>query len=372
MLSGDNGILNKSTQAKDATRGAEVKETVSLEATNNTGVNYVGGTKKSKAQVISELHANGKLTDTEVAALEENDVITIGGITIDFSVLGSSTTDKTLVQAFKDEEIHVGDYITNYNLTLKNSSASVSVNEEKTGFTGVQQYQVDSNTTWRILGLDETGTKLMITTGSPIKKVMKSTGEDWEKDPYLYLESAEAWYWAGESTRENILDEISAIYDSRFADKIKSMRIEDINTALGLTLDKENNKLYKTNDETKTAISAYNGFFGHSYTYKSGDYAPENFLKAKYPSNTTYSSMTNKKAGDSVIGTAFMYMYTNPDIVDSSSKLYEILFDGTIDRSKPYWLASPGISFTNLVENGSIVHTTVETRNWCCHVRNGW
>ena len=80
MLSGDNGILNKAVQAKDATRGGEVQETVALEAANNVGAEYLGGTKKTRPQVISELHANGKLTDAEVATLEENDVITIGGI----------------------------------------------------------------------------------------------------------------------------------------------------------------------------------------------------------------------------------------------------------------------------------------------------
>ena len=353
MLTGDNAILSKAGQAKEATRGSQVKEYVDLAAINNEGAEHAGGDKVTKDKAVSDLKEKGELTDKEVELLKDEDVITIGGITIDFSVLGPISNAKTLVQAFKDGEINVGDYITNYNSTLKNSSASVSVGAEKTGHTGTQQYQVDTNTTWRVLGLDETGTKLMITTGSPIKKVMKSTGEDWEKDPYLYLDKAEGWYWAGEATSGNILDEICSIYDSRFADKTKSMRIEDINTALGLTLDKANNKIYKTNDETKTAISAYQGFFGQSYTYKNGDYAPENYLKAKYPSNSTYSSMTNKKTNDSVAGTAFFYQYSSADIVDQSSKLYDVLFKGTelvgdggpdsTVGGKAYWLASSGV-----------------------------
>ena len=111
----------------------------------------------------------------------------------------------------------------------------------------------------------------------------------------------------------------------------------------GLTLDKTSNKLYKTADESKTAISVYQGFFGQRYTYKIGDYAPENYLKAKYPSK--YSSLTNKKSGDSVDGTAFMYMYTDSSIVDQSSKLYDVLFKGTESGSneKSYWLASSGV-----------------------------
>ncbi|MBR1540542.1 MAG: hypothetical protein IJ629_05200 [Clostridia bacterium] len=34
------------------------------------------------------MHEQGKLTDEEVAYLDENDIITIGGITVDFSALG--------------------------------------------------------------------------------------------------------------------------------------------------------------------------------------------------------------------------------------------------------------------------------------------
>ena len=368
MLAGDNGILNKAKQAKDATRGGEVQETVALEAANNAGAEYLGGTKKTRTQVISELHANGKLTDAEVATLEENDVITIGGITIDFSVLGPISNAKTLVQAFKDGDIKEGDYVTNYNSTLDNTNATVSLTPEETGFDkGTQTYKVDTNTTWRVLGLNKDKTQLVITTGSPIKKEMSSSKtsqtvnqvyikkcaasegtstDNWKETPYLYLGGAEGWYNTNdELVTNNILDRVCAIYAGRYATDTKSMRIEDINTALGLTLDKTvaGGKLYKTADESKTALTAYQGFFGQSYTYKTNDYAPENYLKAKYPSK--YSSLTNKKSGDRVAGTAFFYMYTDSSIVDQSSKLYDVLFKGTESGSngKSYWLASSGV-----------------------------
>ena len=347
MLSGDNGILNRAVQAKEATRGGEVQETVRLAATNNAGVDYIGGTKQTRAEVISQLHRDGKLTDSEVETLEESNEIVIGGIKIDFSVLGSISNAKTLVQAFKDGEIKVGDYITNYNSTLNNANATASLTTEETGFNGgTQTYKVNTNTTWRVLGLNKDETQLVITTGSPIKKEMDSSAtDDWKKNPYLYLGKAEGWYNTNdELVTNNILDKVCGIYAGRYASATKSMRIEDINTALGLTLDKTvaGGKLYKTADESKTAISAYQGFFGR-YTYKNGDYAPENYLKAKYPSK--YGSLTNKKSGDSVEGTAFMYMYTDSSIVDQSSKLYEVLFKGTeeSEMKKCYWLASSGV-----------------------------
>lgn len=380
MLAGDNGILNKAIQAKDATRGGEVQETVALAATDNAGVNYIGGTKQTRAEVIAQLHTDGKLTDSEVAQLEETDVITIGGITIDFSVLGSVSNAKTLVQAFKDGEINVGDYITNYNSTLNNSSASANLTTEETGFDGGEQtYKVDTSTTWRVLGLNEDETQLVITTGSPIKKVMDASAtEDWKKDPYLYLGGAEGWYNTNdELVSNNILDKVCAIYNGRFASETKSMRIEDINVALGLTLDKTvaGGKLYKTADETKTAITAYQGFFGQSYTYETNDYAPENYLKAKYPKK--YSSLTNKRTEDRVAATGFMYMYTDASVVDQSSKLYEVLFKGTESGSngKSYWLASSGVFVGDdggcLFGPGGVSEDLVIRRMWLVRLGSG-
>lgn len=345
MLTGQNGILKRAQEANESTRGGDVQETVSLEALNNEQAKYLGGTQKTRSEVIEELHTKGKLTNEEVAALENNDSITIGGITIDFSILGKK--GKTLVQAFIDNEIKVGDYITNYNTTLNNANAEAKLTTEETGFDGgTQTYKVNANTTWRVLGLNEDKTQLIITTGSPIKKEMDSAAtEDWKKNPYLYLDKAEGWYNTNdELVSNNILDKVCSIYAGKYASTTKSMRIEDINLALGLTLDKSNNKLYKTADTSKTEIAEYQGFFGTNYTYKIGDYAPENYLKAKYP--TKYTNLTNKKAGNPVAGTAFMYQYTSANIVDKSSKLYEVLFDGTEGSSngKSYWLASSGVN----------------------------
>ena len=250
---------------------------------------------------------------------------------------------KTLVQAFKDGEIEVGDYITNYNEKLLNSSASAQVTAEETGYTKTQRYQVNTNTTWRVLGLSADETQLMITTGSPIKKV--EDGD--ETGPYLALGRAECWYHTNdELTNDNILDRICNIYDSDLAEKTQSMRIEDIMTVLDLTLDKENNKLYKTTDGGKTDISAYQGFFGQTYTYKSGNYAPENYLKEKYSAVEKYNLLPTRKAGDTVDGTAFMFAYEDPSVVEQNSKLFEILFKGTTESdkyAKSYWLASPGV-----------------------------
>lgn len=349
MLGGENGLITRAQEAAEETRGASVEEERDLWKANQYLDDYASGSSESLQELIDRLVEQGLLTEDEkdeILGNEEKGIEATGQVTIGSKTIVFGTAGKTLVQAFKDGEIEVGDYITDYNQKLKNSSASVSVTEEETGHAGTQTYRVDTSTTWRVLGLSEDGTQLMITTGSPIKKVMNSSGtEEWERDPYLYLNSAEGYYNTNDDlTTNNILDKICKIYDSTLADRTQSMRIEDINTAVGLTLDKENNIMYKTADETKTPIQAYQGFFGQTYTYRLGDYAPENYLKEKYPSK--YTSLVAKKANDTVDGTAFMFSYEDPSVVDPSSKLYDILFKGTTSSEnnvKSYWLASSGV-----------------------------
>lgn len=349
MLTGENGLITRAQEASEETRGASVEEERDLWKANQALDEYTSASSESLPELINRLVNQGLLKENEkdqILGNEEKGIEATGQVTIGSRTIVFGTVGKTLVQAFKDGEIKVGDYITNYNEKLKNPSATAEVTPEETGHAGTQTYRVDTSTTWRVLGLSEDGTQLMITTGSPIKKVMNSSGtEEWERDPYLYLNSAEGYYNTNDDlTTNNILDKICKIYDSTLADRTQSMRIEDINTAVGLTLDKENNIMYKTADETKTPIQAYQGFFGQTYTYRLGDYAPENYLKEKYPSK--YTSLVAKKANDTVDGTAFMFSYEDPSVVDPSSKLYDILFKGTTsseNNAKSYWLASSGV-----------------------------
>ena len=267
---------------------------------------------------------------------------------------GSSTEEKWFVQKFEkaqedncpggdactdpENHIHVGDYVTNFNNTCTNTSTPVNLSEEQTGVEGTQTYQYDSNTTWRVLGIRGSGdsAQLILTTGSPIKR----TGDD----PYLHLEGAEGWYNTDDSvTRNNILDEICEIYNNSLADEVRSMRIEDINNLLGITIG-EDGQVYKNGER----ITASQSFIGYSQAYGQEDnhYAPENYLKEIYPDNEEYQKLRTKYEGDTVNSSAYLYMVTDSSVMDSSSKLYEVLFDGTTSNgcSKAYWLASCGVS----------------------------
>ena len=284
-----------------------MQEAIDLWKANKNADELAGtSTAQTKDELLNQLLGEKLLTAEEKTKLAAGETITIGNKNI--------TLAKTLIEQFNAGEIKIGDYV-----DYTPVAGSTSVTKEETGCDAEQSYTVDTTTTWRVLGLSEDGKQLMITTGSPIKKE--------GSDPYLYLNSAEGWYNTNDELvpNNNILDKICEIYDGKYASSTKSMRIEDINNALGLTLDKAGKSLYKKEDTEKAnPLTAFMGMFGTSYTYKAGDYAPENYLKQK--DSTKYSTLTNKKIGDKVDGSAYMYQYTDSSIVYPSSKLYEFLF----------------------------------------------
>ena len=328
-LTGDNRILTKAVLAKDATRGGEVKDYVRMAVAENAMADNTNGTRRTRAEVISELSTQGKLTPEEVAKLtdEENpvDVITIGGIEINFGELGGA--GKTLVEAFKAGEIKVGDYI---NYTPSDTTAQTDVNKQETGVDGTQTYTVDTSMSWRVLGLNKNETELLIISESPIKRD--------GTDPYLSLQGVESYY-----NCVSTLNKICKIYDnSSLASETRSMKIEDINNALGI--EQKGNGVYKKTDTSQTTNLDQLGVLGNSYTYKGGEYAPRKYMKDIY--GVTLKEGEEETIGKEEPATVYYYSYTDESIVDPNSPLYELLFSGTTDSdnyAKSYWLASPAV-----------------------------
>ena len=117
MLTGENGIITRASEAKENTRGGEVKERVEMAANENKTIDYTGGTetKKNKQDMIDELFQDGKLTSKEVEELETTDIITIGDIEIDFGILdrnegvdlGGTKYEEDTTITIGDEEVSI-------------------------------------------------------------------------------------------------------------------------------------------------------------------------------------------------------------------------------------------------------------------------
>ena len=326
MLTGNNGILTQATRARDETRSASVQEQVDLWNANKSLDDSTGSsTTQSRDELLADLEEQGLLTAEEVATVKETGQVEIvKGKPIVFGTdaptlaqmfKNAQTCDKTDGTCTDETHLHVGDYV-DYN---PGNNKPVTVGKSDTGYDTNQTYNVDKSTTWRVLGMDDSG-HVLLTSGSPIKKS--------ESDPYFIMQGAESYI-----NCVSTLNKVCSIYSSNLGEA-RSITVDDINRVVGITV--ADNKVYKTNDSSKTNIDVVK-CLGDSYTYRSGNYAPENYMNDVYR-----TSVTRKKVGDQENYNSYGYEYDNLGV---NQRIYNMLFAGTNSSSnyaKSYWLASPG------------------------------
>ena len=289
MVLGQNGIVTKSKDARDKTEQAKQNDLASMD------------------QVVKDM--DDILNDNGTSGGDD-----------------TPTETKTLLEAFNAGKLKIGDYV-EYKPTAGQTYTSTT---NENGWAD-QTYTVDTTTTWRVLGLSDDKSQVLLASGSPIKKNMDMTSEnDWDKDPYLYMKGAYAYV-----NCEKMLNDICAIYSTDLG-TARSMTIEDINKACGVVVDYDENKVYLASDTNKTNIDKM-GVLGNTYTYKSSDYTPESYIDGK----------KNATAGETVTATGYNYDITSMTGTKiGNTTLGSLLFDKTTDDgnyAKAYWLASPGV-----------------------------
>ena len=325
MLTGDNAILSKAGQAKEATRGAQVKEFVNLAATSNAGAEHTGGDKVTKEKAISDLKAKGELTDKEVETLEDEDVITIGGIEIDFSILENLWTynAKTLTCKKGKTIVKIGDYV-DYSPTAGMTETTYTSPSAQNGY-GDQTFSSNYTGKWQVLGVDDEGCLMLISSD-----IITTTS-----DGMFYLKGQNG-YVNGITELNNI----STIYGKgKYAKSARSVNVDDINKITGYV-------------DIPT---------GNQVTYTLNSDGKIHYKGTKYPTTDTTSSRTSftywtgsewKKlaSGESATLTNDYYYYypqtlsttssskTTIKDKENSTNAYNLLFPNT--SSKYYWLGS--------------------------------
>ena len=320
LLLDENGIIAKSKDARNANRAGAIKEEITLWKAEKFAADNGAGSHESMDNFLARLKTRGLISDEDIATIKDTKKLQVGKETIVFP-----SDAKTLVQAFIDNEINVGDYL-NYNDYVDETKTCTTTTNEN-GWAD-QKYTATKNTYWQVLGLDSTGEKLMLISQSPIKKEMKTddTAEDWKKTPYLVLKGA-----YGYVNGKTILNNISGIYNSELGEA-KSITAEEINRLIGVTVDYTNKKVY-ANSDPSVNIDGYK-VLGNQYTYKASDYTPESYINNK--TNATAGKQTDPS-------TAYAYQWGNLTIDDT---LKTMLFSGTTNDAnyaKSYWLASFGV-----------------------------
>ena len=349
LIVDENGIIQKSKDARNASRAGTIRDEISLWEAEKFASDNGAGSHESMDDFLARLKTRGLIDDDDIQIIKDTRELQVGKEIIKFP-----SDAKTLVQAFKDEEIQVGDYL-NYNDYVDESKTYTTETNEN-GWAD-QKYTATKNTYWQVLGLDETGERLMLISQSPIKKEMKQkdqTGQeeaktkirlasienavklgassggtstiDWETTPYLVLKGA-----YGYVNCKQILNNVSGIYSTSLG-TAKSLTAEEINRLIGVTVDYKNKTVYANSDPNTNIDNA--GVLGNQYTYTAEDYTPESYINSK--TNATAGTKTDP-------ATAYWYQWGNLGIEDT---LKTILFDGTtsdVNFAKSYWLASPAV-----------------------------
>ena len=324
LLLDENGIIAKSKDARNANRAGTIRDEISLWEADKVASENGAGSHESMDAFLTRLKTRGLINDEDIQKIKDT------------------------------RELQVGDYL-NYNDYVDESKTYTTKTNEN-GWAD-QKYTATKNTYWQVLGLDETGEKLMLISQSPIKKEMKQkdqTGQevgrakirlasienavklgassggsstiDWETTPYLVLKGAYGYVYC-----EKILNDISGIYSTSLG-TAESLTAEEINRLIGVTVDYTNKKVY-ANSDPNTNIDKW-GVLGNQYPYKETDYTPESYINSK--ANATAGTQTDP-------ATAYYYQWGNLTINDT---LKTILFNGTTSDAnfaKSYWLASPAV-----------------------------
>ena len=320
LLLDENGIIAKSKDARNANRAGTIRDEITLWEADKVASENGAGSHESMDAFLARLKTRGLINDEDIQKIKDTRELQVGKEIIKFP-----SDAKTLVQAFNDGEIQVGDYL-NYNDYVDETKTCTTATNEN-GWAD-QKYTATKNTYWQVLGLDETGERLMLISQSPIKKEMKTsdTAEEWEKTPYLVLKGA-----YGYVNCKQILNNVSGIYSTSLG-TAKSLTAEEINRLIGVTVD-YTNKIVYANSDPSTNIDKV-GVLGNQYTYTETDYTPESYINSK--TNATAGTKTDP-------ATAYGYQWGNLTINDT---LKTILFNGTTSDAnfaKSYWLASPAV-----------------------------
>ena len=174
MLSGDNSILSRATQAKTKTGIAQYEETISLAYLAAVTGKYADSSDMS-ATLQTELektYGSGKVTVTKSGDTYKVKIEEKGTYKID----GNGNVEKAIIA--DRTGIKVGDYIT-YTPSSSNTTDRVSFSQDETGYTGTNNTLSRKNQ-FRVMDIDSEGN-------------MELIGTMTSDDPTIYFSGAQGY-----------------------------------------------------------------------------------------------------------------------------------------------------------------------------------
>ena len=250
--------------------------------------------------------------------------------------LGNGGDKNTVLAALKNGTLKVGDYL-NYQAPAVNETISDSLSgamaDETTPYGGQTFTITQEQSTqmgWRILGYGNANVELTLDPNEATNVLLISANP---AQTYLTLGKEQA-YLNGSTILNNLSSKFATSGEMPSSSRTnqttaRSVKIEDINTALGITI--EGTTILRNGTELEDGD--YEVEQG-TYTYTATDWVMEE-------DSVSYGT----GAGETI--NMYRYWY-DVEAGDSSDVIGHLLIDGTTeddDYEKVYWLASTGIGY---------------------------
>ena len=323
MLTGQNGILKKSQQAKEKTEISNELENVKLTTFSALTQNGTLIEKEEFQNILSQ-------QKIDLEFIEENNksiiykglqyyiINKLSGNIDTLQIYWKNNGDGTLVSS-DGAKVEIGDYI-NYDALLENKTENVNATSEKEKNGSKDQNYSIISCKWQILNAEDG--KLQI------------ISEDTVGSLSLYGRK-------GAINGVDELNNICKIYgNGKYALSARSVNVDDINSLTKYDPDKEkwrNNGIegYGKKTTYKYLIDE-NG--EHKLYYKSDndDYKESEFNNFGYIKNNIWNDLTY---GNEITIYNTAYRYDIEKYISKDSKIYNMIFNNS-DSNIGYWLAS--------------------------------
>ena len=348
MLTGQNGILNRATEAKNTTGEAQERESIQVAITSAQTEDFAKESEITDETLRKEIK-NTMGSDSNLSGTgpwwyngETNDyiikkngkILEKGTLTYMYEKALIDNCEKADGTCTNSEHLHIGDYVDLTNPTEGSITISASdsgMDTAKNSAITDQTFNIAENQlNWRVLGENDGG-EIELIAGSP----MKSTNVvDSKNKPGLYLNGAKVYINGVE-----ILNNICSLYKTNdktgYISSSRSVTQNDVNKVVGLTtidMIKEKNVDRYNNNKNNLGWKV----LGEAYSY-ANQYTPESWLDGKTKTTvsgeiTGYNYSVNSNSTNGAPS------------VTVNDRLYKMLFENTnYNTGKAYWLASPSI-----------------------------
>lgn len=336
MLTEKNGILNKTTTAKEKTEEATAEERVRLEVAGSFGddgkldIDEINDNLRNN---VDGLTFNGKAI-TEKGVADENRIeslpstVQLDGYNVMIKEDGSIIITEWLQTGYEltngEVTVKIGDYILNYN-ELSNGTQNATIEITESGYT-TQQILSTEDLGWRILGIGENGGLELISDNPTTAKITLS---------------GEIGYLNGVEILNNTCNQLYG--KGQYAESARSINAEDINELANY--DPETYSGY--GDLWKYRFPIDGEKIQYSKSTDNGKTWSEwkdtnNSTTFRIPGSSEVINKTNPKESKKLENTYYYYNISSQMI--NNSNLANIITKGTGNNNKSYFLANRSIS----------------------------